>query len=103
MALTVVDIPFSPVYTTSNASITEVSAVTTKVSAKGWIVIPQELRNRFGLRQGTQVRFVDYGGVLSIVPVMSDPVAAGFGLLKGRSLTARLLEERRQDNKRENP
>lgn len=75
----------------------------TKVSAKGWVVIPQELRNRYGLRQGTPVRFVDYGGVLSIFPVPANPVRAGYGMLKGkgRRLTDRLVEEHRQDRERE--
>lgn len=75
----------------------------TKVSAKGWVVIPQELRKRYGLREGTPVRFVDYGGVLSIFPVPENPVQAGFGMLKGkgRRFISRLLEERRKERERE--
>ncbi len=73
----------------------------TKVSAKGWVVIPQELRNRYGLHEGVRVRFVDYGGVLSILPVPEDAVRAGHGMLKGRRLTARLLEERGRERDEE--
>lgn len=70
----------------------------TKVSTKGWVVIPQELRERYGLRRGTLVRFVDYGGVLSIFPVPENPVQAGFGMLKGNQFTTRLLEERQKQS-----
>lgn len=73
-----------------------------RVSEKGWVVIPQELREKYGLEKGRLVRFVDYGGVLSIVPISDDPVAKGFGLLQGKKLTERLLEERRQQREEEN-
>ena len=39
---------------------------TVKVSAKGWIVIPQALRDRYGLKKGARVQVVDYGGVLAL-------------------------------------
>ncbi|MCL5046394.1 MAG: AbrB/MazE/SpoVT family DNA-binding domain-containing protein [Actinobacteria bacterium] len=74
---------------------------TRRVSEKGWVVIPQELRQKYGLEKGTPVRFVDYGGVLSIIPVPEDPIKFGEGLFKGAKLTERLLEERKEDKKRE--
>lgn len=79
-----------------NTSIPDDSDVR-RVSEKGWVVIPQELRRKYGLTKGAAVRFVDYGGVMGIVPVSADPVKQGFGMLKGRRLTGRLLEERRRD------
>ena len=68
-----------------------------RISEKGWVVIPQELRQKYGLVKGTTVRFVDYGGVMAIVPIVGDPAKTGFGMLKGRRLTKRLLEERKKD------
>lgn len=53
------------------------------LTEKGQIVIPAEIRARYELTPGTQVEFVDEGGVIRlhvrrrITP--SDP-AAGFGL-----------------------
>lgn len=73
-----------------------------RVSEKGWVVIPQELRKKYGLRRGTPVCFVDYGGVLSIVQVPEDPVKQGFGMFKGHRFTERLLEERKRDRDKEN-
>ena len=55
------------------------------LTEKGQIVIPADIRARYELTAGTQVEFVDAGGVIRLlvrrrVPV-SDP-AAGFGLVK---------------------
>lgn len=75
---------------------------TATVSSKGWIVIPQEIRRRYGLKKGDRVHVIDYGGVVAIVPASGDPIADGFGLLKGRpSLTEALLEERRRELEKE--
>lgn len=72
------------------------------VSAKGWVVIPGEIRRRYGLKRGDKVHLIDYGGVISIVPAAKDPVAAGFGMFEGGpSLTKGLLEDRRRELERE--
>ncbi len=73
---------------------------TRKVSEKGWVVIPQELRQKYGLHAGTTVRFVDYGGIVSILPESDDPIKTGFGMLKGKRLTQRLLDDRREDKQK---
>ena len=55
------------------------------LTEKGQVVIPADIRARFGLTPGTQVEFVDEGGAIRLlirrrVP-RSDP-AAGYGLIK---------------------
>lgn len=73
-----------------------------KVSKKGWVVIPHEIRERHNIRPGDEVQIVDYGGTIAIVPVMKDPVRQMRGMLKGGpSLTEALLEERRKERERE--
>lgn len=75
---------------------------TAKISEKGWIVIPQEIRKRYGLKKGDRVHVIDYGGVMAIVPFSKDPIAEGSGMLKGKpSLTKGLLEDRRWELERE--
>lgn len=65
------------------------------VSAKGWVVIPKHIRERYGLKKGSRVRFVEYGDTLSLVPLPDDPVAGLRGMLPPEpSLTADLLRER---------
>ena len=68
------------------------------VSGKGWVVIPKEIREKYRLRKGDRVLFVDYGGVIALVPASGDPVRESRGFLKGGpSLTEALLEARKQD------
>ncbi len=71
------------------------------VSSKGWVVIPAEFRKKYRLQPGAKVRMVDYGGVLAVVPELEDPVAQGYGMLKGTgSLTKALLREHRGEYRR---
>lgn len=55
------------------------------LTAKGQVVIPAEIRARYELTAGTQVEFVDEGGVIRLLVrrrvAPTDP-AAGFGLIK---------------------
>ena len=75
---------------------------TVTMSSKGWVVIPSELRKKYKLIPGTPIAIVDYGGVLAILPALTDPVDQSSGILKGkRSLTKALLEERRLERQRE--
>ena len=71
---------------------------TSTLSEKGWVVIPQELRRRYGLKKGDKVHVIDYGGVISIVPASEDPIKHSFGMLRGKaSLTKELMKSRKQD------
>lgn len=58
------------------------------LTEKGQVVIPAEIRTRYGLTPGTQVEFVDEGGAIRLLVrrrvTPSDP-AAGFGLIKVKS------------------
>ena len=73
------------------------------VSQKGWVVIPAELRRKYHWRMGDRVKVVDYGGVVSLVPVLEKPEDQGFGALKspGRSLLTGLRKARKQERLRE--
>ena len=51
------------------------------ISAKGWIVIPAELRRWCGLQPGQHVQIVDYGGVIVIVTALNDPIGDATGML----------------------
>ena len=72
------------------------------LSAKGWLVIPQEFRRRHSLKKGDRLRIIDCGGFIAVIPPLRDPIAQGLGLLAGKmSLTDELLESRRADLARE--
>ena len=69
-----------------------------KISSKGWLVIPADLRRKYHLRPGTKVTVVDYGGVLSLVPIADDAIAASAGTLSSTtSLTGAVVEQHRQE------
>ena len=73
-----------------------------RVSSKGWVVIPAELRRKYGLKPKSEVKVVDYGGVLALVPLKANPIEEGAGLLSGDpSLTTVLVEEHRKEMDRE--
>ena len=74
---------------------------TATLSEKGWVVIPQELRERYGLKKGDRVHVIDYGGVISIVPAVRAPIKSSLGMLKGKtSLVKELAKSRRKDAER---
>jgi len=71
------------------------------LSEKGWVVIPLELRKRYRLKKGDKVHFIDYGGMVAIVPISHEPLKDAAGMLKGRtSLAAALLKSRKEDKAR---
>jgi hypothetical protein len=58
------------------------------------------MRKKYGLKPGANIKVVDYGGVLAIVPAFKDPVKQGAGMLKGEdSLTQVVMEEHKLDLK----
>ena len=79
-----------------------VSVHTATVSAKGWVVIPKPIRDKYGLEKGSRVQVLDYGQMLAIVPLPDDPVEALHGMFEdGPSLTRDLLAEREQERAKE--
>jgi len=72
------------------------------VSKKGWVVIPKEIRERYGIRPGDKIHIFDAGGRIAIMKAHEDPIAYGYGLLKGGpSMALELVEEHRQEVEKE--
>jgi antitoxin PrlF len=74
-----------------------------KISAKGQISIPADLRRRYDLNMGDQliIRETDQGLVLT--PVPEHPLLELRGYLKskqGKKLTEELLDERKSDREK---
>lgn len=74
----------------------------TKVSTKGWVVIPAALRKRHGLKPGSLVEFRELGDKIVIIPRVTDVIEDLYGKLAGEtSLTKALLEDRDKELERE--
>jgi AbrB family looped-hinge helix DNA binding protein len=74
-----------------------------RVSSKGQIVLPAEIRGRLGIEKGAELEIVELAGVLYLVPVVEgDPLDMVQGLLAGTGYTMEeFYAERRRDKERE--
>ena len=68
------------------------------VSVRGQTVIPQEIREQFGIKPKTKLVWSAEDGILTVIPIPADPIEASFGMLAGQGYTlGNFLEERRQE------
>jgi len=75
--------------------------MTTKMSQKGQIVIPAEIRKRYEIEPGDKLELVDIGGEIVIVPIsIKNPIDEARGFLKGGKSTRELLKMARTEEKR---
>ncbi len=66
-----------------------------KITSKGQVTIPQEIRERFGLLPGTEVTFVPEGNTLRVVK-KEGPESRGRNLvarLRGRATVSMTTDE----------
>jgi AbrB family looped-hinge helix DNA binding protein len=73
----------------------------TTISCHGRTTIPALIRAKYHIKSGDHLTWIDNGQTIYVIPLPSDPIQALFGSGRGQNLTAKLLEERRQDRKRE--
>lgn len=72
--------------------------MTTKMSEKGQIVIPVELRKRYSINPGDQIELMDIGGEIVVIPLaVKNPVDEAQGILKGGRTTRELLKQARAE------
>ena len=60
------------------------------VNAKGQVVIPAEIRDRFDIKQGTRIAFVEEHGRLFLQPVTDAFIESMRGRLAKRGMPAKL-------------
>jgi AbrB family looped-hinge helix DNA binding protein len=73
----------------------------TYTTTKGQIVIPVELRRKYGIKAGTKINVIDTGDAILLKPVTEESLRQLQGRLKGKGVLKALLEERRADSERE--
>ncbi len=67
-----------------------------RISTKGQIVLPAELRRKYGIETGSEVEILDFGGEIVIVPV---PKTKGRGFLKFKRKLDEIISEYKKEEK----
>ena len=76
-----------------------------QVSLKGQVLIPKAIREKYGVKPGSNVHILEEPDNIIIKPAPEDPIAAACGFIEGDfSFTDDLIEEHRKEleNERKN-
>jgi len=68
-----------------------------RISTKGQIVLPAELRKKYDIEAGKEVEILDFGGEIVIVPV---PETKGRGFVKFKRRLDEVIAEYKEEEKR---
>ncbi len=71
----------------------------TTISERGQVSIPASIRQRYNLKPGTGVEWLERAEGIFLIPVPPDPIKAFRQKFKGE--TSALLRERKRDRKKE--
>jgi AbrB family looped-hinge helix DNA binding protein len=73
----------------------------TAVTGRGQTVIPAPIRQRYQIKAGDHLVWLDDGETIRVVVVPADPLRALRGSGRGERLVERLLKARREERNRE--
>lgn len=69
-----------------------------QVSPKGQILIPKAIREKYGVKPGSNVYILEEPDSIIVKPAPEDPIAAACGFLEGDfSLTDDLIKEHQKE------
>ncbi|MEE8402033.1 MAG: AbrB/MazE/SpoVT family DNA-binding domain-containing protein [Candidatus Hydrothermarchaeaceae archaeon] len=71
-----------------------------KVSTKGQIVIPIEIRKRHEIVTGMELEILDFGKEIVLIPVKGDPIKSAKGLIKFKRPLLEILSAVRDEEKK---
>lgn len=76
------------------------------VTSKGQLVVPSQIRRRYGIKPGTRINFIEEGGRIIFQPVTREYIRSFRGVFKlkpgEKSVVQEHLDERRKERAREN-
>lgn len=73
----------------------------TTITKKAQTVVPAALRERYGIKGGDFLEWIDDGQVIKVIPIPADPIKALRGSAKGEKLLERLFASRQEDRELE--
>jgi len=76
--------------------------ISSKVTSKGQVVIPKKLREKYGIRPTTAIRWIEKDQGILMVPESEDPILAARGMLKGSGILKAYMKEKRREKQKEN-
>jgi AbrB family looped-hinge helix DNA binding protein len=87
---------------TSKTNFEVIPMAVVKISSKGQLVVPVEIRRKLGIKPGHKVNLTLVDGKAVITPLPEDPIKVLRGALKGKpSMTKALLDDRKKEIERE--
>jgi AbrB family looped-hinge helix DNA binding protein len=72
-----------------------------KVTSKGQIVIPKKIREKYGIRPSTSIRWIEKKEGILMVPDKEDPIKTARGMLKDSGILKAFLREKKIEKERE--
>ena len=71
----------------------------TVATSKGQIVIPSEVRRKFGIKEGTRIQITidEHAHEIILKPITREYVHSVRGKLKGKGLLKALMSDRKQE------
>ena len=75
--------------------------VSSKVTSKGQVVIPKKLREKYGIRTATAIRWIEKDQGILMVPESENPIVAARGMLKGSGILKAFMKEKKREKQKE--
>ncbi len=73
----------------------------TKVTTRGQISIPSEIRKKFHIEPESKIEWAVEGNVIKVIPLPKDPVGAFRGRGRKKYISEQFLKDRSDERKRE--
>lgn len=71
------------------------------VTTRGQVSIPSKIRKQFNIEPESKIEWLIEGNTIKVIPLPKDPIAAFKGRGKGIYSVSKLLNERKEERKKE--